>query len=80
MAKAEPVGNLIDSLDVKHHPEEGELVSGAMVLLRVVSPEGGVYVRLAYSDGLSWLDRLGMIRAVEIHNEMDVRSANVHPD
>ena len=62
---AEPLGNLIDSLGVVHTPEEGELVSGVVVLLKTVDDEGLVGLRIAWSDGMSWIDRLGMLRAAE---------------
>jgi len=62
---AEPIGNLLDSLGIEHSPEEGELVAGAIVLLKVIDPEGRTALRLAWSDGLSWIERCGMFRVAE---------------
>jgi hypothetical protein len=62
---AEPIGNLLDSLGVAHTPEDGEMVSDALVLLKVVDAEGYVSLRVAWSDGMSWIERLGMLRAAE---------------
>lgn len=62
---SEPIGNLLDSLGVEHRPSDGELVSDAVVLLKVINEDGRVSMRIAWSDGLSWIERLGMLRAAE---------------
>ena len=46
---SEPLGGLIDSLGVKHAPEEGELVTDAIVILKTIDPKGRVGLRMAYS-------------------------------
>lgn len=61
----EPIGNLLDSLGVMHSPEEGDLVASAVVLLKVLAEDGDVSLRIVASDGLSWIERLGMLRAAE---------------
>lgn len=62
---AEPLGDLIDSLGITHTPEDGELVAAAVVMLKTIDTEGRVALRLAWSDGMSWIERLGMLRAAE---------------
>jgi hypothetical protein len=62
---AELVGNLLDSLGIEHHPEPGELVASAVVLLKVIDNDGEVSLRTLCSDGLSWIERIGMLRAAE---------------
>lgn len=62
---SEPIGSLIDSLGITHTPREGELVSAAIVLLKVHEPDGRVALRTCNSDGLSWIELLGMLRAAE---------------
>lgn len=62
---SEPMGSVIDSLGVEHTPDEGELVSAAVVLLKVHSPNGEVYLRSCVSEGTSWIETLGMLRAAE---------------
>ena len=64
-AMSEPIGNLLDSLGVTHTPDDDELISGAVVLLKVVDTEGNVTLRCCFSDGMSWIERLGMLRAAE---------------
>ena len=63
MPELQPIGRLIDSLGVEHRPEEGELVLGAVVLLKVMEPGGEVSMRSAWSPGLSWMERVGMHEA-----------------
>lgn len=59
------IGNLIDSLGVTRTEKEGELISGAIVLLKVVDAEGDVALSVAWSDGMNWIERIGMLRAAE---------------
>ena len=68
---SEPIGNLLDSLGVTHSPADGELATDAVVLLKVIDPDGGVGLRLAWSDGMSWIERLGMLTAAEHIERMD---------
>lgn len=62
---SEPLGNLLDSLGVVHTPDEGEMVTDAVVLMKVVDEHGGVILRTAWSEGMSWIERLGMLHAAE---------------
>jgi hypothetical protein len=66
-----PVGDVIDGLGVRATIEPGELVAGAMVLLKVVQEDGDTRLSLAYSDGLGWIERAGMLRVAE---QVEVRS------
>ena len=55
-------GEIIDGLGVtgaKMHDDD--LVEGAVVLLKVIDHEGDVVLRSAWSDGLSWIERRGML-------------------
>ncbi|MBF4161382.1 hypothetical protein [Nocardioides acrostichi] len=58
-----PLGSLIDELGVGHEPAEGELVLGAVVLLKVLEPDGQVSMRSTWSPGLTWMERVGMHQA-----------------
>jgi hypothetical protein len=61
----EPLGHVLDALGVAHTPDEGELIVSAVVLLEVMDPDGDVSMRIASSDGTSWIKRTGMYRAAE---------------
>ena len=72
---AEPIGNLLDSLGVEVSLEEGDLAACAIVLLKVIDVDGSVRLQTCTSDGLSWIERLGMLRAAE-HVELPVYEAD----
>lgn len=63
MSDPQPLGRLVDSLGVEHRPEEGELVLGAVVLMKVMEADGSISMRSAWSPGLSWMERVGMHQA-----------------
>lgn len=75
MTDPQPLGRLIDSLGVEHRPEEGELVLGAVVLMKVMEADGRISMRSAWSPGLSWMERVGMHQAAA-QTDMPVRSAD----
>ncbi len=56
----EGLGVTIDTLD------DDTLVSDALVLMKCVNPDGQVSLFMAHSEGMSWLERLGMLRAAEL--------------
>jgi len=59
------LGQLIDSLGIRHEVLPDEQVCGAVVLLTVEEPDGHMSLRCAWSDGMSWVERLGLLRAAE---------------
>ncbi len=61
----QPLGGLIDALGVTQRVADDELVTSAVVLLKVVAPDGEVSLRAAWSEGMSWIERIGMLRAAE---------------
>lgn len=65
MHDRQDLGGLIDSLGVTHRVGEHELIASAVVLLKVVDEDGDVSLRAAWSDGMSWIERIGMLRAAE---------------
>lgn len=60
---AQPIGNLLDSLGIDLALDEGELVDGAIVLLKTVDPDGDVGLRIRWSEGMGYLERIGMLVA-----------------
>jgi len=59
------LGRLIDSMGITHEVRPEEQVRGAVVLLTVQEPDGNVSLRCAWSDGMTWVERLGLLRAAE---------------
>lgn len=65
------LGELIDAQGVSASLYEEDLVAGVVVLLKVVQPDGKVRMSLAWSDGMSWLERVGMLRVAETSERED---------
>ena len=59
------LGELIDSLGVQQRLDPDEQVCGAVVLLTVEEPDGRVSLRCAWSEGMTWIERIGLLRAAE---------------
>ena len=63
MSDTQPIGQLLDNLGVAAAIAPDDLPVAALVLLKVVDADGGVRLSLAYSDGMDWITRLGMLTA-----------------
>ena len=59
------LGEMVDQLGVSQQIEDGEQVCGAVVLLTVEEPDGHLSLRCAWSDGMTWIERIGLLRAAE---------------
>jgi len=56
------IGQIINGLGVTADTlADDTLVSDALVLMKCIAPDGGVTLLLAHSDGMSWIERLGML-------------------
>lgn len=66
---SEPLGPIIDGLGITHTPDDGELISDAIVILRTIDEDGRVGLRMAYPQSSSWVERIGMYR-VALHSEL----------
>lgn len=65
MSESVPIGDLLNSLGVTYQQEDGALISDALVILKVIREDGAVSLRLGWSDGMSWIERIGMLRTAE---------------
>ena len=63
MSDPQPIGQLIDSLGVTSTIAPDDLPVAALVLLKVVDATGGVRLAAAWSEGMDWITRLGMLTA-----------------
>ena len=63
MSDTQPIGQLLDNLGVAAAIAPDDLPVAALVLLKVVDADGGVRLSLAYSGGMDWRARLGMLPA-----------------
>lgn len=62
---AQPIGEVIDGLGCATALREGDLAAAAVVIMKVIEPDGSVRLAVTWSDGMSWIERLGMLRAAE---------------
>lgn len=68
------IGQIVNNLGCSAETlAEGVLATDAVVLLKCVHPDGSVTLLLSHSDGMSWIERLGMLRAAE---RIDYRSSS----
>jgi hypothetical protein len=65
VAQQRKLGQLIDQLGVKQQIDPDENVCGAMVLMTVEEPDGHLSLRCAWSEGMTWIERIGLLRAAE---------------
>ena len=61
-----PIGPLLDHLQMTHRSDPFEEIEGAVVLLKVRDGDGIVALRAVWSSGVSWLERIGMLREAEV--------------
>lgn len=52
------------------------LVSDAVVLLKCIQADGTVTLMLAHSEGMSWIERLGMLHAAVQIETQDYRNVD----
>lgn len=65
MTDEKPIGDVLNALGITAGIEPDALVAGAVVLLKIVLPNGHVRLSLSHSDGLSWIERAGMVRIAD---------------
>lgn len=64
------LAKILDNLGVAYEPDDGELVVGALVLLKTIDSDGVVGLSLRSPDGSSWPERVGMLEAAK-HIELN---------
>lgn len=67
-----PIGGALDNLGIRVTLDAGELLAGAVVLVKILQVDGSTRLALADSEGLGWLERAGMLSvAARIDAESD---------
>ncbi len=56
----QPLGQVLDGLGMQIHLEPGELVAGALVIVKVVAENGDVRL-WDKTEGLNWIERDGVV-------------------
>lgn len=75
---AQDVGAIVNGLGITAESLAGdELVSDAMVLMKVIQADGSVTLLVAHSDAMSWIEKLGMLHvAVGLEQQRGYRDAD----
>lgn len=74
----ENLGQLIDALGLKAELEEGELISGAVIILETIEADGDVTMQIIEDESVSWVKRLGMLKAALEVSMADIGSGHRH--
>lgn len=75
----QPIGPILDGLGVTIDLADGDLVSDAVVVAKVVDADGNVSVALSSSESASWLDQFGLVAAayrVTIASQFETRDTD----
>jgi len=71
------LGQLIDALGLQVELEEGELISGAVVILETIEADGDVTMQIIEDEkSVSWVKRLGMLKAALEVSMADIGSGH----
>jgi hypothetical protein len=74
---AKPIGQTLDNLGVTQELSDGDLITDALVLTKIVGPDGRVQLGIATSEGMSWLDKLGLAHAyLQVDNQSGLERAD----
>lgn len=68
MSDRRPIGQVLDASGLQATLRDGELVDGAVVVMRVIDSEGRSRVSMAWTDGLDFIVRRGLM---EIARDVD---------
>lgn len=63
------LGDIADKLGVTVRLDEGDMVTDIYAIVKVLEPNGDTRLAFAWSDGISWVERMGMVtvaQAVEL--------------
>lgn len=62
-----PIGQLLDALGVTADLDDGDMPTDALIVMKVVQPDGGVAIAIGCSETLDWVGQKGLLHgALEI--------------
>jgi len=61
----QPIGPILDGLGATLDLDDGDLVESVVVIAKIVGPDGQASLSIADSEGMSWIDRIGMLAAAQ---------------
>ncbi|PSK95782.1 hypothetical protein CLV30_12834 [Haloactinopolyspora alba] len=61
----QPLGPVVDALGMRCTLAADDLVGGAVVVMKVTDVDGQTRLSTWWSDGMTWFERIGMLRVAE---------------
>ena len=68
------IGQLVDTLGITADLEEGDMVSEAVVILKVVQEDGSIAIAVGASDTRDWINQRGLL-----HSALELTSGQYRP-
>lgn len=70
------IGQLLDTLGVTADLDDGDLVTDALVILKVLQPDGSIALSIGATDTRDWINQTGLLRAAIDISEGNIRRAD----
>ena len=65
MSERKPLGDHCDALGVKVGLDDDDMVTDIYAIVKILEPNGETRLAFAWSDGISWIERLGMLTVAQ---------------
>jgi hypothetical protein len=65
MSEKRPLGDICDKLGVTARLADDDLVTDVYAIVKVLEPNGETRLTFCWSDGISWVERLGMVTVAQ---------------
>jgi hypothetical protein len=76
VSERQSIGAALDGMGIHSTLKDGDLIDGAVVIMRVIESDGRIRHSQAWSEGLDWITRRGLL---EIARDTD-RQAPIPDD
>ena len=70
------IGQLLDTLGVTADLDDGDLVTDALVILKVLQPDGSIALSIGATDTRDWINQTGLLRSAIDISEGNIRRAD----
>jgi len=70
------IGQLLDSLNVTADLDDGDLVTDALVILKILQPDGSIAMSIGSTDTRDWINQTGLLRAAVDYSEGHYRRSD----
>ncbi|MDQ0791978.1 hypothetical protein [Streptomyces sp. B1I3] len=70
------IGQLLDSLGVTADLDDGDYVTDALVILKVLQPDGSIALSIGATDTRDWINQTGLLRSAIDISEGNIRRAD----